>query len=106
MPDRITLVVRFRIPESVKEEFLARLREVFAYIVKEETFVEASLVQDMRDPESILNYEVWNESPESFMKKQMSKAYPEFEKMIAEAKIERTPAWYSTINEWKKTSVL
>jgi hypothetical protein len=40
------------------------------------------------------------------MKKQMSKAYPEFEKMIAEAKIERTPAWYSTINEWKKTSVL
>jgi quinol monooxygenase YgiN len=106
MPDRITLVVRFRIPESVKEEFLARLREVFAYIVKEETFVEASLVQDMRDPESLLNYEVWNESPESFMKKQMSKAYrAEFEKMIADAKIERTPAWYSTINEWKKTSI-
>jgi quinol monooxygenase YgiN len=105
MPDRITLVVRFRIPESVKEEFLARLREVFAYIVKEETFVEASLVQDMRDPESILNYEVWNESPESFMKKQMSKAYrAEFEKMITDAKIERTPAWYSTIDEWQKTS--
>jgi quinol monooxygenase YgiN len=106
MTDRITLVVRFRIPESVKEEFLARLREVFAYIVKEETFVEASLVQDMRDPESILNYEVWNESPESFMKKQMSKTYrAEFEKMIVDAKIERIPAWYSTIDEWKKPSV-
>jgi hypothetical protein len=40
------------------------------------------------------------------MKKQMSKAYrAEFEKMIADAKIERTPAWYSTIDEWKKTSV-
>jgi len=105
MADKLTLVVRFRIPEPVKEEFLARLREVFTHIVKEETFVEASLVQDMREPEIILNYEVWNESPESFMKNQMSKPYrAEFEKMIADAKIERTPAWYSTIDEWQKTS--
>jgi quinol monooxygenase YgiN len=93
MTDRITLVVRFRIAESVKEIFLATRMEVFTYIVKEETFVEASLVQDMRDPESIPNYEVWNESPESFMKNQMSKACrAEFEKMVADLKIERTPA--------------
>jgi hypothetical protein len=43
--------------------------------VNEESFVEASLVQNMRDPLSILNYEVWNESHQSFMKNQMSKAY-------------------------------
>jgi quinol monooxygenase YgiN len=103
MPDRITLVVRFRVDESAKREFIAKLREVFLHIVEEETFVEASLVQDMRDPESILNYEVWNESPESFMKNQMTKAYrAEFEKMIVDLKIDRTPAWYSTIAEWKK----
>jgi quinol monooxygenase YgiN len=103
MADKITLVVRFRIAESVKEEFLAKLRDVFTHIIQEETFVEASLVQDMRDPESILNYEVWNESPESFMKNQMSKAYrKEFETMIVDRKIERTPAWYATIEDWKK----
>ncbi len=103
MSDRITLVVRFRIDESAKEEFLAKLEDVFTHIVKEETFVEASLVQDMRDPQSILNYEVWQESPESFMKNQMSKAYrAEFESMIADLKIERTPAWYSIIADWKK----
>jgi quinol monooxygenase YgiN len=103
VPDKITLVVRFRMKESAKQEFTASLREVFTHIVKEETFVEASLVQDMRDPESILNYEVWNESPESFMKNQMSKAYrAEFEKMIVDLKIDRTPAWYSTIAEWKR----
>jgi quinol monooxygenase YgiN len=103
MSDRITLVVRFRIDESAKEEFLAKLEDVFTHIVKEETFVEASLVQDMRDPQSILNYEVWQESPESFMKNQMSKAYrAEFERMIVDLKIERTPAWYSTIADWKK----
>ena len=103
MSDRITLVVRFRISESAKKEFTAKLQDVFTHIVKEETFVQASLVQDMRDPESVLNYEVWNESPESFMKNQMTKAYrAEFEKMIVDLKIERTPAWYSTIAEWKK----
>jgi quinol monooxygenase YgiN len=103
MSDRITLVVRFRISESAKKEFTAKLQDVFTHIVKEETFVEASLVQDMRDPESILNYEVWNETPESFMKDQMSRAYrADFEKMIVDLKIERTPAWYSTIAEWKK----
>ena len=103
MSDKITLVVRFRMNESAKQEFTAKLREVFTHIVKEETFVEASLVQDMRDPESILNYEVWKESPESFMKTQMTKAYrAEFEKMIVDLKIDRTPAWYSTIADWKR----
>lgn len=103
MSDRITLVVRFHMDESVKNEFIAKVRDVFTHIVKEETFVEASLVQDARDPESILNYEVWNETPESFMKDQMSKAYrAEFEKMIVDLKIKRTPAWYSTIADWKR----
>ena len=102
MSDKITLVVRFRMEESAKQEFVVKLQDVFAHIMKEETFVEASLVQDMRDPKSILNYEVWNESPESFMKNQMSKAYrAEFEKMIVDLQVDRTPAWYSTIAEWK-----
>jgi quinol monooxygenase YgiN len=103
MSDKITLAVRFRMDASAKQEFIAKLQEVFAHIVKEEAFVEASLVQDMLNPESILNYEVWNESPESFMKNQMSKAYrAEFEKMIVDLKIDRTPAWYSTIAQWKR----
>ena len=104
MSDKIALVVRFRMDESTKQEFIAKLRQVFTHIVKEDSFVEASLVQDMRDPEGILNFEVWNESPESFMKSQMSKAYrAEFEKMIVDLKIDRTPAWYSTVADWKKT---
>jgi quinol monooxygenase YgiN len=103
MPDKITLVVHFRMDESAKQEFTAKLQDIFTHIVKEETFVEASLVQDMRDPESIVIYEVWNESPESFMKIQMSKAYrANYEKMIVDLRIERIPAWYSTIADWKK----
>lgn len=103
MSDKITLVVRFRMDGSSKQQFIAKLQDVFTHIVQEATFVEATLIQDMRDPDVILNYEVWNESPESFMKNQMSKAYrAEFEKMIVDLKIDRSPAWYSTIAEWKK----
>jgi hypothetical protein len=43
--------------ESARQEFVAKMRDIFVNIVNEETFVEASLVQDMRDPQSILNYE-------------------------------------------------
>ena len=49
MSDKITLVVRFRMEESAKakQEFTAKMQDIFAHIVKEGTFVEASLVQDM-----------------------------------------------------------
>jgi quinol monooxygenase YgiN len=50
--------------ESARQEFVAKMRDIFANIVNEETFVETSLVQDMRDPQSILNYEVWNDGPQ------------------------------------------
>jgi hypothetical protein len=46
MSNKITLVVRFHMDESVKKEFNAKPRDVFTYIVKEETFVEASLIQE------------------------------------------------------------
>jgi quinol monooxygenase YgiN len=104
MSEKITLAVRFRMDEKVTPEFTTKLKEVFAHIVKEDTFVEASLVQDMQYPQSILNYEVWLESPESFMKNQIPKVYrAEFEKMIVDRQIERTPAWYATIGEWIKS---
>ncbi len=103
MKDRITLVVRFRIVEPARKEFLTKLEEIFTHIVKENTIVEASLVQDMHDPESILNYEVWNESPEFFMEEQLSKPYrADYEKMIVDLSIERIPAWYSPIASWTK----
>ena len=103
MSNKMSLVVHFLMDEAVKKQFTATLQTVFTHIVKEETFVEASLVQDMRDPRSILNYEVWHESPESFMKEQMSKPYrAEFEKLIVDLKIDRAPAWYSAIADWQK----
>ena len=73
MSGKITLVVRFRMDESAKHEFTTKLKEVFTDIVKEPTFIEASLVQDMQDPQSLLIYEVWLETSDSFMKNQMTR---------------------------------
>jgi quinol monooxygenase YgiN len=103
MPDKITLIVRFKLQEATKAEFVSRLREVFAHIEREEAFVEASLQQDLDDPTSILIYEVWRETPESFMKNQMTREYRKgFEQAIVDLRVERTPSWYTSLAEWKR----
>ena len=104
MSDRITLFVRLELQEAVKAEFVSRLKEVFAHIDREERFVEASLQQDLEDPKSLLVYEVWRETPESFMKNQMTKEYRKgFEQAIVDLKVDRTPSWFTSLGEWKKT---
>jgi quinol monooxygenase YgiN len=104
MSDEITLIVRFELQEAVKAEFVSRLKEVFAHIEREESFVEASLQQDLEDPQSLLVYEVWRETPESFMKNQMTKEYRKgFEQGIVDLKVDRTPSWFTSLGEWKKT---
>jgi quinol monooxygenase YgiN len=103
MSDKITLIVRFELQEAVKAEIVRRLKEVFAHIEREETLVEASLQQDLEDPTSILVYEVWRETPESFMTDQMTKEYRKgFEQAIVDLKVDRTPSWYTSLAEWKK----
>jgi quinol monooxygenase YgiN len=103
MSDKVTLIVRFKLQEAAKAEFIGRLKEVFAQIEQEATFVEASLQQDLDEPTSILVYEVWRETPESFMKNQMTKEYRKgFEQAIVDLKVDRTPSWYTSLAEWKK----
>ena len=103
MPDKITLIVRFKLQEAAKAEFISRLKEMFADIQREETFVEASLQQDREQPTSLLVYEVWRETPESFMKKQMTREYRKtYEQAIVGLKVERTASWYTSLAEWKK----
>ena len=103
MADKTTLIVSFRVRDSIRSDFLASLQELFTHIVKEPTFIEASLIQNARDPDIIVNYEVWDETPESFMQNQMTRGYrAAFEKLIVELRTERTPAWFSSIADWKR----
>ena len=101
MSDKITLIVRFRLEEGAKAEFVRSLKEVFAHIEREEAFVEASLQQDLENPTSLLVYEVWCETPESFMKNQMTREYRRgFEQAIVDLQVERTASWYTSLAGW------
>ena len=103
MSDKITLIVRFKSQETAKVELVGQLKELFDQIQREETFIEASLQQDLENPASVLVYEVWRETPESFMKNQMTREYRKgFEQAIVDLKVERTPSWYVSLGEWKK----
>ena len=102
MSDKITLIVRFKLQEATKAEFVGRLKELFAHIEREATFIEASLQQDLEDQTSLMIYEVWHESPESFMKNQMTREYRKaFEQAIVDLKVQRTPSWYTALAGWK-----
>ena len=104
MSEIFTLIVRFRVQETAKVELINQLKEVFGHIEREETFIEASLQQDREDPTTLLVYEVWRETPESILKNQMTKEYRKsFEQAIVDLNVERTPSWYASLTEWKRT---
>ncbi len=101
----ITLIVQFRVKQESKQEFIAGLKHIFESIQKEKTFIKASLHQDLTDPEKLLVYEVWNETPESFMANQMPKEYRSgYEKKLTALNVERSAAFYDTAAEWKSTT--
>jgi quinol monooxygenase YgiN len=100
---KFALIVRFKVQHKAKSEFIDQLNEVFGFIEREETFVEAFLLQDREDPTSLLAYEVWHETPESILENQLTKKYRKgFEQSIVELKVERIPTWYESLAEWKK----
>jgi transcriptional regulator with PAS, ATPase and Fis domain len=76
------------------------IRELQNVVERAFVFSEGDTFSDPQDAEKNLIYEIWSEGPESLTMNQMSKACRgEFEKMIVDLKIDRTPAWCSTTAE-------
>jgi quinol monooxygenase YgiN len=103
MNEQIVLIVRFRVAGGSKALLVEKLKEVFEQVRNEETFVNASLQEDIADAEQLLVYETWRETPESFMKNQITRAYRRgFEQAIIDLKVERTAQWLKPVAEWKR----
>jgi PAS domain S-box-containing protein len=69
------------------------IRELQNVVERTVVLSDGDTFSDMQDAENNLIYEVWSESPESVMRNQMSKACrAEFEKMIVDLEIDRTPS--------------
>jgi quinol monooxygenase YgiN len=102
MTDQVALIVRLRVKPSSKVLLEERLKEVFEVMQYEDTFLIATLHEDIEDPEQLLVYEVWQETRESFLTNQMSKSYRStFEQAIVDLKVERTAQWLKPIAVWK-----
>ncbi len=98
MTNQVVLIVRFRVKATSRTLLVEKLVEVFETIRHEDTFVNATLHEDIEDPEKLLVYEVWQESRESFMLNQFPKPYrAAFERAILDLKVERTGQWLKPI---------
>ena len=100
--NQIVLVVRFRVKAASRALLEEKLKEVFEVIRNEDTFLNATLHEDLEDPEQLLVYEVWRETRESFLANQMSNSYrSSFEQAIVDLKVERMGQWLKPVAMWK-----
>lgn len=100
--NQIALIVRFRVNTSSRTLLEEKLKELFEVMRDENTFLNATLHEDIEDPEQLLVYEVWKETRESFLTNQMSKSYRNsFEQIIVDLNVERTAQWLKPIAVWK-----
>ena len=73
--ERVALIVRFFPKAQRKEEFKEALHELFEHLSQQPEFISATIHEDVDQPNSVVVYEVWRESKESFFNNQLSKPY-------------------------------
>ncbi len=101
MNEQIILIVRLRVEENARNLLRENLVELFALIKDENTFLSASLYDDLEDVQQLVVYEVWQETRESFLANQLSKPYrAKYEKLISELRVERTAQWLKPAGSW------
>lgn len=87
--------------ENARNLLRENLVELFALIKDENTFLSASLYDDLEDVQQLVVYEVWQETRESFLANQLSKPYrAKYEKLISELRVERTAQWLKPAGSW------
>lgn len=62
-----TIIVRFPVKPENREDFQVELHKLLERLRQETTFVEARIHHDLDNPNTIVLYETYNESRESFL---------------------------------------
>ncbi len=105
MDNSIVLIVSLRVEPSQRNHLRDTLIQLFDLIRREETFVTATLHDDLEDDRHLLVYEVWRETRESFLASQLSKPYrANYEKQLLELNVERTGNWLKPAASWNSTA--
>ena len=93
---QLTLAIKFTADDESREQFKQILTGLFNTISAEQNFVNATLSQDIQNPNEFLVYETWNDTIEHFIKVQMKEPYAvAFEKTLDALNIKREPAAYT-----------
>lgn len=101
--NQLVLNIKFKTTPENAEKFKTILSKLFDTISHEKNFVEANLHQELGKPEEFLVYEIWNDDIGHFLNVQMKSPYAvEFEAILKEMKVERSPAAYSAFGHWEK----
>lgn len=101
--NQMVLTVKFKTTPENAEKFKNVLTKLFDKISHEKNFVEATLHQEFGKPEEFLVYETWNDNLDHFLNVQMKSPYAvEFEQVLKDMKVERTPAAYTAFGHWTK----
>ncbi|MBS7233456.1 antibiotic biosynthesis monooxygenase [Flavobacterium psychroterrae] len=101
--DQLVLSIKFKTTPENAAKFKSVLTNLFDTISHEKNFVEATLHQELGKPEEFLVYEVWNDNIDHFLNVQMKSPYAvEYEKVLKEMNVERSPAAYTAFGHWTK----
>ncbi|MCC8408254.1 antibiotic biosynthesis monooxygenase [Mucilaginibacter sp. UR6-1] len=101
--DQLILSIRFKSTPENSAKFKIVLTDLFDTISHEKNFVSANLHEAIGNPGEFLVYEIWNDNIEHFMNVQMKSPYAvDFEKVLEELNVERSPAAYEIIGQWTK----
>lgn len=99
----LVLCIKFKTTPENAEGFKNVLVKLFDTISHEQNFVAADLHQAIGKPEEFLVYETWNDTVSHFINVQMKKTYAvEFEKVLKQMNVERSPEAYTSFGHWSK----
>ena len=74
-PETTVLLVFLPVKPEARERFRKMLFEIAEHIAKEPDFVNASVHEDMDDPDTLVVHETWIGSREHLLKTHLSKPY-------------------------------
>ncbi|WP_159470385.1 putative quinol monooxygenase [Dyadobacter sp. 3J3] len=96
--EQLTLSIKFTAGPESKDRFREGLITLFNILKSEPNFINATIHEGIGKPEEFLVYETWNDTMDSFLKRQMGKTYMvEFESLLQELDVKREPSAYKPL---------
>jgi quinol monooxygenase YgiN len=90
----VALIVRFRVRDGRRAEFVGRLRSLLATMSREPSSLGAQLLESVDDPNELVVYETWAGTRETWLRDEAPRPYRKpYEDDLATFVDSRTAEW-------------